>query len=894
MVIISEEDHLAHYGILRRSGRYPWGSGRNQDTRNRTFLQTVEDLARKGLTQKDIAQGFDLSTTQLRDLKSIAKNQQKMSQIAMAERLKAKGTSNGAIAERMGLPGESSVRALLAPGAKEKAEVITNIANRLKKEVSEKKYLDIGTGVETNLSADMQLGISKEKLGVAVTLLEEQGYRKHSVKIPQAGTGKDTDTKVLVSPGVSQREAWENRDKIRSPTSFSPDGGRRFGEIHPPISVDPNRVSVLYNKDGGGKADGVIYIRPGVEDLSLGDSRYSQVRILVNGTHYIKGMAMYKDNLPAGTDLLFHTSKDSTGDKLDAFKPITADPDYPFGSIVRQIIHDPGGPDEHVTSAMNIVHEEGDWKKWNKNLSSQFLSKQSPALARSQLNLTYERRKQEFDTIMNLTNPTVRRKLLDEFAKESDSASVHLKAAQMPRQNWHAILPIDSLKPNEVYAPNYDNGEHVVLIRYPHGGTFEIPELTVNNNHPEAKKLIGVNPDVIGIHHEVARRLSGADFDGDTVLVIPNKSRRIRHTPALDKLMDFDPRSEYRGYEGMKVMGNKQQEMGNISNLITDMTLQSAPPEEIVRAIRHSMVVIDAENHKLDYKRSAVDNGIADLKKKYQGGPRAGAHTLISQKKSIEFIPERKPRPYSQGGPIDPLTGRLMFVPTNRTRLNKAGERVIKKERVKKLAEAQNAEELVSSARTPMEELYAEHSNKLKALANQARVEAFNTPRLKYSESAKKIYSHEVASLDSKLALVKMQRPKEREAQRISSANVKLIKQANPHLDKASIKKLEFRELEKARARVGARKADVKITQDEWDAIQLGAISDFKLSQILNKADLEVVKELATPKRKVKMSEHNVNRAKAMFASGATRAEVAKALGVSLTTLDLAIQGSKQ
>lgn len=892
-MIINEEDHLAHYGILRRSGRYPWGSGRNQDTRNKTFLNIVDDLSRQGFTQKEIAQGFGLSTTQLRDLKSIAKNQRKMYQIAQAERLKAKGTSNGAIAERMGLPGESSVRALLAPGAKERAEVITNIADMLKKEVGEKKYVDIGSGVETNLSADMRMGISKEKLGIAVTLLEEQGYRRHSVKIRQAGTGKDTDTKVLAGPGVSQREVWENQDQIKSITKFSPDGGRRFGEIHPPISIDAKRVSVLYNKDGGGKADGVIYVRPGVDDISLGQSRYSQVRILVNGTHYLKGMAMYKDDLPAGTDLLFHTSKDSTGNDLDAMKPITADPDYPFGSIVRQILHDPGGPEERVTSAMNIVHEEGDWKKWNKNLSSQFLSKQSPALARGQLNTTYERRRQEFDSIMALTNPTVRKKLLDEFAKEADSAAVHLKAAQLPRQNWHAILPIDSLSPNQVYAPNYDNGERVVLIRYPHGGTFEIPELTVNNNHPEARKLIGVNPDVIGIHHEVAQRLSGADFDGDTVLVIPNKSRRIRHTPALERLKDFDPRSEYRGYEGMKVMGNKQQEMGNISNLITDMTLQNAPHSEIVRAIRHSMVVIDAENHKLDYKRSAVDHGIPELKKKYQGGPRAGAHTLISKKKAIEFVPERKPRPYSEGGPVDIATGRLMYVPTNRTRINKKGERELKKERVRKLAEAHDAETLVSSARTPMELLYAEHSNRLKSLANEARLASINTPRLQYSRSANKVFAKEVASLEAKLNLVKMQRPKERQAQIISAANVKQKRAANPHLEKAAIKKLEFQELERARARVGARKADVKITQDEWDAIQLGAISDFKLRQILNKADLEIVRELATPKVKLKMTPNKISRAKTMLASGYTRAQVAKQLGVSLSTLDLAISGEQ-
>ena len=41
------------------------------------------------------------------------------------------------------------------------------------------------------------------------------------------------------------------------------------------------------------------------------------------------------------------------------------------------------------------------------------------------------------------------------------------------------LQKIPSMKENEVYAPNYKNGEQVALIRYPHAGTFEIPILTV-------------------------------------------------------------------------------------------------------------------------------------------------------------------------------------------------------------------------------------------------------------------------------------------------------------------------------------------------------------------------------------------------------------------------------
>lgn len=78
---------------------------------------------------------------------------------------------------------------------------------------------------------------------------------------------------------------------------------------------------------------------------------------------------------------------------------------------------------------------------------------------------------------------------------------------------------------------------------------------------------------------------------------------------------------EYGGKkEGtFKPMKNTQTEMGKISNLITDMTLKGATQDELARAVRHSMVVIDAEKHKLDYKQSEQDNGISALRKKYQG-----------------------------------------------------------------------------------------------------------------------------------------------------------------------------------------------------------------------------------------------------------------------------------
>lgn len=890
---LTEEQYLAHYGILRRSGRYPWGSGgpefggKTQPARNMTFINYVDSLRAEGMNDTDIAKGMGISTTQLRAAKSIAKNQIKAANIAMAERLRAKGYSNVAIAERMGLAGESTVRALLAPGAKDRADILTSTADMLRKEVEDKKYIDVGVGVENHI------GVSKERLNTAVAMLREEGYPVHSIKVQQIGTGKDTELKILAAPGTTWKEVQQNRAAIQQIIPKSDDGGITFGGMkkHPPVSIDPSRVGVRYAEDGGTQADGVIFVRPGVDDVSLGKARYAQVRVKVGNDHYLKGMAMYKDDLPEGTDIVFNTSKNKTDNKFDAMKPMKDDADLPFGSVTRPLLVNPGSKDEHVKSAMNIVNEEGNWGEWSKTLSSQMLSKQNPSLAKTQLDMTFERRKQELADIKALTNPTIRRKMLETYADETDSAAVHLKAAALPRQASHVILPISSMPPTQIYAPNHNDGERVVLIRHPHGGTFEIPELTVNNRNAEAKRLLargGRAPiDAVGIHHSVAERLSGADFDGDTVLVIPNPGGRIKTSPALKELETFNPRTTYKGFEGMKPIGNrKQREMGDISNLITDMTIKNASHDEIARAVRHSMVVIDAEKHNLNYKQSSIDNGIALLKAKYQGSSKAGAATLISRAKSRKDVLDRKPRPQSEGGPIDRATGRKVFVETGKVKVLPTGQTVPVTIRSRKLAETEDANTLSSG--TVMEKIYAGHSNNLKGLANQARLETLKTIPLKYSPSAKKTYAPEVTALNAKLNLALKNAPRERQAQLLANAVVKAKRDANPNLDKDDIKKIKFQALAEARIRTGAGKQRIVLDDKEWDAIQAGAISSSKLAKILNNADLDRVRELATPRSKQLMTRAKTQRATAMLNSGYTRAEVASALGVSLSTLDLA------
>lgn len=879
MTIISEDDYLAHYGILRKSGRYPWGSGGPETASSRNFLGYVAQLQKQGLTEAEIATGMGINTTQLRAAKSIARNEERQNNINMVNKLKDKGMSNVAIAERMGLP-EATVRTLLAPGVKDKADILLSTSTMLREQVKEKKYIDIGTGVEN------QLGISQTKLATAVAVLQEEGYKIHYLKVTQLGTGKQTTVKVLSAPGVSYKEVSANRANIKPIQSFSEDGGRSYIGIQKPLSVSSKRIKIRYAEDGGTDSDGVIHIRPGVPDISLGSARYAQVRIAVDDTHYLKGMAMYKSDLPAGVDLVFNTNKSNTGNKLDAMKALKDDPDNPFGAVVRQKVNPRTGK---VESAMNIVNEEGDWDRWSKNLSSQMLSKQSPKLAKQQLDMTFERKTREFDDIMALTNPAVRKKLLESYADDVDSAAVHLKAAALPRQRSNVILPINSLKENEIYAPNFRDGETVALIRYPHGGIFEIPELKVNNRHPEAKRSIGQARDAVGINSKVAERLSGADFDGDTVLVIPNNKKQIKTSPALDGLKGFDPQRSYPAYEGMKVMSarTKAIEMGQVSNLITDMTIHGATTQELARAVRHSMVVIDAEKHKLNWRQSAIDNGIPQLKAKYQGSARAGASTLISRATASVRVPERKPRPAAQGGAIDRATGQKKFIPTNETFVNSKGRTVIKTFESRKLAETQDAHTLSSG--TPIEKVYADHSNRLKALANKARRIAVNTTTIPYSPSAKVAYANEVSSLRSKLNIAQRNRPLERHAQLLANAIVQAKKDANPNMEASELKKIQGLALAEARARTGAGKQRIEISPQEWAAIQAGAISNNTLSQILSNADLDTIKELATPRTKIKMTDAKTNRARSMSAAGYTQAEIADALGVSLTTLKEAL-----
>ena len=882
------EIYLEHYGVKHRSGRYPWGSGDSPYQSERDFLDAQKLMRKQGMTEKEIATACGMSTGELRSYKAAAREAVNAELESMVTRLKEKGMSNAAIAREVGVS-DAKVATLLQPSERKKAKVLDNTTNALKDAIKERGPVDVGLGVEAHL------GVSREKLNTAVRLLKDEGYNLYYLKTEQLGTGKDTSVKVLAPKDMDYATLAKDPSQVRSVYAYSPDRGHTFlGIDGHPVSVDPKRVQVRWAEEGGVDRDGVIEVRRGVPDVSLGASSYAQVRIKVGDKHYLKGMAMYADDLPKGVDLRFNTNKSRKANKLEALKELKDDPDNPFGATVypRYYIDKNG---KKFKSAHNIVNEEGTWDKWSRNLAPQFLAKQSPALAKKMLGISRKNREADLDEILSLTNPVVKKKLLESYADGADAAATSMKAARLPRQATQVLLPLPGIRKDEIYAPNFKHGERLALVRFPHAGTFEIPQLTVNNKYSVGKKLIGLAKDAVGIHPSVAERLSGADFDGDSVVAIPNNSGSVKSTPALKGLQNYDPKVTYPKYPGMKVLAKSRvgTEMGIISNLITDMTVQGASPSELARAVRHSMTVIDAHKHELNYKQSAKDNGIAQLQEKYQkkGG---GAATIFSRAKSDEYVPERRLARVGEGGALNKRTGDLRYVPTGatvkrKTVNKKTGEEIWVEEpklvKVPKMSLVRDANKLTSKVNAPIERIYADHANAMKDLARKARIEASKIATSKWSPTARKAYAKEVEALRAALKNATANAPRERAAQLYAGSVVRAKRKANPDMDKDEVKRLKSQALAAARARFRANKQDtqITITQRMWEAIQAGAISHSMLADIMNYTDTDRLRELSLPRTVRGLTPAKKARAKAMLANGYSQGDVASALGVSVS-----------
>lgn len=964
------DNELFHVGVGheddppgRGSGRYEWGSGDNPYQHQFNFLSELKKLRSEGLTDKEIAQmllgvkKYDkngnpvyYSVTDLKAEISIQTKAQRQANMAQAVKLLDECHGNvSEVGRRMGI-NESSVRSLLNPVIAERTDRYQNTADFLRKKADE--AWANGGPLDVSSDTELYMGVTNNTKRVAMAMLEKEGYTKAWVPITQMGTGNKTTVMVLLPPGVTYSEAYAKRNNLQAIQEFTPDQGKTWFVPEFPSNLDSSRIMIRYAEEGGTDKDGVIELRRGVNDLNLGGSLYAQVRIAVDGTNYMKGMAMYGDDseFPEGIDVIYNSNKhkgtpaidtsaqyvwnDKTKEYMWTGKEVLkrlkinhdtmeVDRDNPFGALIKaggQSTYDDANGKEQL-SPINKLREEGDWDTWGRNLASQFLSKQSTKLINQQLDATIKSKRSELDEILNLTNPVIKKKMLEDYAKETDSKAADLSAKGFKNQAFQVLLPVPALKDTEVYAPQFEDGDTVALVRYPHGGTFEIPLLKVNNKSTAAKAVMKNAKDAIGINPKVAERLSGADFDGDTALVIPVVSNNItiKSTPQLDALKGFDPKELYKLPDDAPYMknGTKQNQMGQVTNLITDMTVGGANTSEIARAVKHSMVVIDAEKHHLDYKKSAKDNNILALKKSYQehvdevtGTVKSGASTILSRAKSEVYVPKRAEvtdtKKMTPSELKDWEAGKIVYRNTGQTRktqitdvskmtsdekkIHDAGKKVYRDtgelvlQEVHQMDTVDDATKLVRDKGNDKEMAYANYANNLKSLANEARRESRSIKPTPVSKEAQVTYAEEVRSLNDKLTQAKKNSPKERQAQAIAGAMVREKLNSNPDMDYEHRKREESRCLTAARAMVGAGKDNIEITDREWEAIQANAISTNKLIGILNNTDQEKFKQRATPKASSndKLSNAQLARIKSMVRSGLyTNAEIAKQFGIS-------------
>lgn len=841
------DDILEHYGMPRRSGRYPYGSGKNPYQRTEDFFNTVRELKKKGLSEVEIASHLGMNTKQYRNEVTLQNKIRKELILDTVNSMKKHGHSETEIAKKTGLSYNTVVKYLNNQDKIKKSDY-NQTKDFLIEDIKKHKYIDVGVGSES------QLGISKTKLDAIVKdMANNDGYYLHKLYVRRTNDRNKFITVKVLTDEPDINKVIKDSHLVRTPEKWiDKTDTTRLGLTNKIQSIDSKRIQIRYKEDGGEDKDGIIEIRRGLKDLDLGNSKYLQARIMVDNQLYLKGMVMYSDNIPKGKDIIFNTNKGKDTPFNKVLKTLEGSEDNPFKSTIK-----------YSRGALNIVNEEGDWLKWKGTLSSQFLSKQPVKLIQERADATYKKIQDEYSEILKVKNPVVRQYLLNTFNEDIKTKASQLKLLGLPNTRAHVLLPFPEMKSNEVYAPNYKNGEKVVLVRHPHAGRFEIPELIVNNKTASIKKIIGNPTDAIGIHPTVAKKLSGADFDGDSVLVIPNNHGKIKSQDMLKGLKDFDPHSKYKIPEGSKVKVIKdatlQKEMGIVSNLITDMTLKGASTLEIERAVKHSMVVIDAKKHKLDYRKSAIDNGIESLKTKYQlhidenGKEKGGASTLISRSKQPERDIENK------------RTGnRLMDVLDDASKI---------------------------SSGTPVEKVYVNYINKIKVMSNEINKEIPFIEMPNKNRISAKIYEDEVNSLNLKLQEAMKNAPRERQAQLMAKQTIR--ENYSPDITKDQYKKLKTQAINSSRNKVGAKlKEDmIQITENEWDAINADAVSSNTLKQILRYTKDSDIKRLATPRENNKLSDTVITRVKTLVDNGYTVADIAGSIGVSTSTIHKLLKG---
>ena len=1044
---VASADSITHYGKAHDenppgpgSGRYPWGTGNRQhqhdwDLYNR--IKKYKDL-NPDLSESQIAAHFGFYTldskgnpvidpktgepkgniNRLRAEYSVASQNRRKDIYAefkwYDESINpetGEHYTDTQIARMMSNDektyNESSIRAMRKTIDNNKVNKVTEVANELEEQSKKLGYIDIGKGVEYTL------GTSADGLNTAVEMLKKKGYTVQNAYLRQVqDPSRNTPYVVLCPPGSeNDPPIWKHPEDIKriaDPSDKDNDISIMNAErgIGDPPLVSLDRIKIRYDEQGGRDRDGMVQIRAvrdengnlvaASPDLSLGNAKYAQVRIGVEGNRYIKGMAVYDEDLPKGTDIVVNSNKSEAQGVNKALKPMEMDANdntklakNPFGTtIVPTVVRDKDGNATDVRSAINFVgatkddaHVEGRFGDYSKNLPSQFLSKQGLPLVKQQLKLDSQTREDRLADIESINNPLVKRRALIDFADECDRAAVDLKAAPIAGQKYAVLLSVPSLKNTEVFYPNLPTGTTVALVRFPHEGPFEIPICTVNNNNKEAKSFMDRAKDAIGVNPHTASELSGADFDGDTCIVIPMTKKNAdgefvssvkikgigTGAPKLPHLDGFDPTASYGidnpRFSSMKAVGPdgkehptyayfkttkaKGIEMGKITNLITDMYVKGCnDPDELSRATRYAMVVIDAQKHELNYKAAKEDLKINELYKKYQDNPggKPGASTLISRASAEKDVPARQEWSADRAGAINPITGEKVYTPPKRTTVdapyvekveapsdyrykgrrskylrnpdgsyveatwdgevkkNEDGsyyydrgsgktkwghKEVARTTKTTRMGDAKNAEELYSRDKTEVEQAYAAYANHMKTLANQARLAAISPSlrQVKSPEAAKK-YSKEVKELKDALVEAQKNSPRERQAQLLATSLVNSIVDTNPEYYKEPDhkKKLKAQELDYARKQTGAGKNRIKFTEKQWEAINAGAVSDSMLQSLLANADKDSYMSLALPKTN-KISDAKQARIKSLYKAGWTQEEIADAVGVSSSTV---------
>ena len=285
----SEEKSLTHYGMPRRSGRYPWGSGEDPYQHSIDFLGRVEEMRKNKFTYTDkdgktwtgdnaIAKSMGLTSSEFRIELSLCNSERRMKQVARAQSLRDDGLGYTEIGRLMGVR-ESTVRSWLEEKAAAKMVEARLTADFIQDQVDKYGMVDVGKG------AAAELRISNERMKEALYILENNGYPVYGGGIPNVtNPGKQLNQTVVCKPGTKANEIYDfskvhalNEDRY-----ITRDGGETFvKKFQYPASMDSKRMMIRYNEEGGLEKDGIVEIRRNVPDLSLGESRYAQVRILV-------------------------------------------------------------------------------------------------------------------------------------------------------------------------------------------------------------------------------------------------------------------------------------------------------------------------------------------------------------------------------------------------------------------------------------------------------------------------------------------------------------------------------------------------------------------------------------------------------------------------------------